>query len=198
MEKYHEPSDAITKLFRALDIVFFMQNHDSYITIEDLSLAFKSIHLRPPLKEIKAILGQAGTLKLNFQQFQTLRLSKKRCELNVVADFKKFEDKQYKGYITQKSIEDALFTEGHSRSDITYITNTLMKIDRNHDGFITYKELYNFLMGTIPEDWIRWLVENADCGVSQDLLISMMQDNGFNGKAVEEFLNTYLDIKAKQ
>jgi Ca2+-binding EF-hand superfamily protein len=120
--------------------------------------------LRPPLKEIKAILGQAGTLKLNFQQvilmqFQTLRLSKKRCELNVVADFKKFEDKQYKGYITQKSIEDALFIEGHSRSDITYITNTLMKIDRNHDGFITYKELYNFLMGTIPEEWIRWLVE---------------------------------------
>ena len=34
-----------------------------------------------------------------------------------------------------------------------------MKIDRNHDGFITYKDLYNFFMGTIPEEWIRWLVE---------------------------------------
>jgi hypothetical protein len=39
---------------------------------------------------------------------------------------------------------------------------------------------------------------SADRGVSQELLISMMQDNGFNGKAVEEFLSTYIDIKAKQ
>ena len=39
---------------------------------------------------------------------------------------------------------------------------------------------------------------SADRGVSQDMLISIMQENGFNGKAVEEFLNTYLDNKAKQ
>ena len=77
----------------------------------------------------------------------------------MVADFKKFEDKQAKGYITQRSIEDALFIEGFQRTDISLITNALMKIDRNHDGFITYKDLYNFLMGTIPEEWIRWLVE---------------------------------------
>jgi Ca2+-binding EF-hand superfamily protein len=127
-------------------------------------LIFRSIQLRPPLKEIKAILGQAGTLKLNYQQvktkqFQTLRLSKKRCELNVIANFKKFEDRIHKGYITQRSIEDALFSEGQSRTDISYIAATLMKIDRNRDGFITYKELYNFLMGAIPEEWIKWLVE---------------------------------------
>jgi hypothetical protein len=68
MEKYHEPLEAISKLFGVLDCVFPTQNHDGFITIEDLSLAFKSIHLHPPLKEIKAILGQAGTLKLNYQQ----------------------------------------------------------------------------------------------------------------------------------
>ena len=164
MEKYHETLEAIAKLFRSLDCVLVTQNRDGFITIDDLALIFKSIQLRPPLKEIKAILGQAGTLKLNYQQvfsnqFQTLRLSKKRCELNVIASFKKFEDKQHKGYITQRSIEDALFVEGHSRSDISHITSTIMKIDRNHDGFITYKELYDFLMGSIPEEWIKWLVE---------------------------------------
>ena len=157
MEKYHETLEAIAKLFRILDCVFYIQNHDGHITIDDLVLTFKSIQLRPPLKEIKAILGQAGTLKLNYQQviskqFQTLRLSKKRCELNAIADFKKFEDKQHKGYITKRSIEDALFVEGYSRSDISQIESTIMKIDRNHDGFITYKDLYNFFMGTIPEE----------------------------------------------
>ena len=68
MEKYHEPLEAIAKLFRLLDCVIFKQDHDGYITIEDVALTFKSIHLRPPLKEVKAILGQAGTLKLNYQQ----------------------------------------------------------------------------------------------------------------------------------
>lgn len=77
----------------------------------------------------------------------------------MVGDFKKFEDKQNKGYITQRSIEEALFSEGHSRSDISQISSTIMKVDRNHDGYITYKELYNFLMGTIPEEWVKWLVE---------------------------------------
>jgi Ca2+-binding EF-hand superfamily protein len=126
-------------------------------------LTFRSIHLHPPLKEIKAILGQAGTLKLNFQQvrfikFQAMRASKKRCELNVIADFKKFEDKQHKGYVTQRSIEEALFIEGHSRIDVSQYTLTLMKIDKNRDGFITYKQLYDFLMGILPEDWIKWLI----------------------------------------
>jgi Ca2+-binding EF-hand superfamily protein len=79
--------------------------------------------------------------------------------LNVIANFKKFEDKQHKGYITQRSIEDVLFVEGHSSRDLSFISNILMKIDRNHDGFITYKELYNFMMGSIPEDWVKWLVE---------------------------------------
>ena len=157
MEKYHEPLEAVSKLFRILDCVNFTQNHDGYITIEDLSLTFKSIHLHPPLKEIKAILGQTGTLKLNFQQvtinqFQTLRFSKKRCEFNVIANFKKFEDKQHKGYITQRSIEECLYLENQSRADIAYITDTLMKMDKNHDGFITYKEIFNFLMGNIPEE----------------------------------------------
>ena len=96
-----------------------------------------------------------------------------------------------------------MYLENQSRADIAYITDTLMKMDKNHDGFITYKEIFNFLMGNIPEEWIKWLVEkydlvSADRGVSQELLISMMQDNGFNGKAVEEFLSTYIDIKAKQ
>jgi Ca2+-binding EF-hand superfamily protein len=115
------------------------------------------------LKEIKAILGQAGTLKLNYQQvtknqFQTLRASKKRCELNVIAEFKKFEDKVHKGYITQRSIEDALFCEGIARAEIASIVATLMNIDKNRDGFITYKQLFDFLMGILPEEWIKWLI----------------------------------------
>lgn len=76
----------------------------------------------------------------------------------MIADFKKFEDKQHKGYITQRSIEDALFIEGHGRSDVNQFTTTLMKIDKNRDGFITYKQLYDFLMGILPEDWIKWLI----------------------------------------
>lgn len=79
--------------------------------------------------------------------------------MNVIADFKKFEDKQFKGYITKKSIEDVLFSEAVPRQDVDYISNTVMKIDRNHDGFITYRELYNFLMGIIPEGWVKWLIE---------------------------------------
>lgn len=87
-----------------------------------------------------------------------MRTSKKRCELNVIANFKKFEDKQHKGYITQRSIEESLFIEGHNRSDVSQYTQTLMKIDKNRDGFITYKQLYDFLMGILPEDWIKWLI----------------------------------------
>ena len=71
MEKYQESQLSIEKLFRLLDYVILTQDHDGYITIDDLSLIFKSIHLRPPLKEIKAILGQAGTLRLNYQQVRS-------------------------------------------------------------------------------------------------------------------------------
>lgn len=76
----------------------------------------------------------------------------------MIADFKKFEDKVHKGYITQRSIEDALFVEGLGRSDIALISVTLMNIDKNRDGFITYKQLYDFLMGILPEEWIKWLI----------------------------------------
>ena len=51
---------------------------------------------------------------ISFEQFRAMRVLKRACELNVIAEFKKFDlHKILKGTITEECVIKVLKAEGH-------------------------------------------------------------------------------------
>ena len=80
------------------------------------------------------------------------------CELNVLAQFKKFDvDRSHRGFITAAGIETVLKDEGLDEDIIRDYIKEFMTLDTNGDGKIPFNDLYESMMTRIPEEWIEWL-----------------------------------------
>ena len=87
-----------------------------------------------------------------------MRRSEVNCELNVLAQFKKFDVvRLHRGYITAEGIEIVLKEEGLDDDIIRDYIKEFMTLDTNGDGKISFSELYESMMTPIPEEWIEWL-----------------------------------------
>jgi Ca2+-binding EF-hand superfamily protein len=114
MDKYAEPPAVSQELFNKLDVVFLTQTKDGVLTIEDIVTAYKSISLFPPLSEVKKMFHELGTNFLTYEQFRSMRSSIHRCELNALAEFKKYESrKSAKGMVTIDSVKRVRFIQEH-------------------------------------------------------------------------------------
>ena len=101
----------------------------------------------------------AGSISVSFKAFRELRVSRLSCELNALADFKKYQDRRLPAFVSRESVYCALVSDGVSAEDAEGFTQKLFLFDHNLDGVLSYKELYDFIMKRIPEEWLEWLTE---------------------------------------
>lgn len=128
------------------------------ITSSDLRIIFKSMRLSPGPRVLAQILKDASPGPMTYAQFRQMRLERRKCELNVLAEFKKFDiDHEKKGLLTKKSLRKVLTFEGFDEDVKETIVNDYMALDRNKDGYISYKDLYDYVMGELNAVWQDWL-----------------------------------------
>jgi Ca2+-binding EF-hand superfamily protein len=155
--QYVEPESASLLLFNILDIVRTSQTHDGLITAKDLSTAYSSMSLRPGPAMLKRILSVVKG-PCTFERFREMRVSKLKCELNALAELKKFDvHPTYRGIVTAECVDKVLREEGASQ--VEALVQEFMLCDRNLDGYVSYKDIYDWVLSLLPPDWDKWLVE---------------------------------------
>lgn len=87
-----------------------------------------------------------------------MRRSETVCELNVLAQFKKYDvSKLHRGFITPDGIETVLKEEGVSPEAIRDYIEEFMSLDSNGDGKVSFLDLYESMMARIPDEWLEWI-----------------------------------------
>ena len=80
------------------------------------------------------------------------------CELNVLAQFKKYDvSRLHRGFITPDGIETVLKEEGVPAEAIQHYIEEFMSLDSNGDGKVSYLDLYESMMTRIPDEWLEWI-----------------------------------------
>jgi len=155
---YPEPEPISNYVFAHLDVVRPTQTHDGLISSGDLRIIFQSMRLVPGPRIIANILREAGGDRMDYVSFRAMRLERRKCELNVLAEFKKFDiDNKKKGLLTKKSLRKVLTFEGFSPIEVEEIAQSYMFLDHNKDGYVTYKDLFDYIMGDLKAEWREWL-----------------------------------------
>lgn len=155
--EYVEPESVSLMLFNILDVVRSPQTHDGAISVKDLSITYSSINLRPGPSLLKGILN-AVQCPCSFERFREMRVSKLRCELNALVDLKKFDvHPSYRGVVTAECVEKVLKEE--DAFPISALVSEFMECDRNNDGLISYKDIYDWVLDILPPEWDSWLME---------------------------------------
>lgn len=155
---YQEPEPISQYVFAHLDVVVSTQTHDGVISAGDLRVAFQSMRLSPGPSIIQNILKEAGLGKVTYSKFREMRVQRRKCELNVLAEFKKFDiDSEKKGLLTKKSLRKVLTFEGFTPEEVEEIVQEYMLLDHNKDGYVTYKNLYDYVLGRLSPEWMSWI-----------------------------------------
>ena len=98
-----------------------------------------------------------------FLQFLAMRRRETVCELNVLAQFKKYDvSKLHRGFITPDGIETVLREEGVPADAIQHYIDEFMSLDSNGDGKVSYLDLYESMMTRIPDEWLEWIDTKSD------------------------------------
>eukprot|EP00161_Ancyromonas_sigmoides_P026524 TRINITY_DN923_c1_g1_i5.p1 TRINITY_DN923_c1_g1~~TRINITY_DN923_c1_g1_i5.p1 ORF type:complete len:161 (-),score=16.62 TRINITY_DN923_c1_g1_i5:543-1025(-) len=151
-----ESSTATKRLFSLLDI-----DRDGKITMADLRTITKSLQLFPPPKKLKQILNEVdktGRAAVGIEAFREMRRSQQACELNVIAEFKKFDvDWLHRGFVTPAALERVLEDEGFGDDAISKFVADFMSCDSNGDGMVSYRDLHERMLGRVPGEWLEWL-----------------------------------------
>ena len=113
----------------------------------------------------------------------------------MLAEFCKFNvDWLHRGYITEEAIRTVLESEGYTGKEVDACVEDLMACDTNQDGKISYRDLYERMMGRVPEEWLEWVHTNVQRGVSEETILQILEDNGFRrGLAVSLLTKTKRD-----
>ena len=106
-----EPLAQSLRVFNIFDI-----NKDGKITMEELRTVFKSLNLHPKANELKAMaseISDSDDFSISFEQFRAMRVLRKPCDLNVIAEFKKFDiHKLQRGLVTKDCVRKVFKAEG--------------------------------------------------------------------------------------
>lgn len=64
-------------------------------------------------------ISDCENFSISFEQFRAMRVLKKPCELNVIAEFKKFDiHKLMRGVITKDCVKKVFKAEGFANADL--------------------------------------------------------------------------------
>eukprot|EP00770_Monocercomonoides_exilis_P007050 MONOS_7013.1-p1 / transcript=MONOS_7013.1 / gene=MONOS_7013 / organism=Monocercomonoides_exilis_PA203 / gene_product=Calmodulin-like protein 3 / transcript_product=Calmodulin-like protein 3 / location=Mono_scaffold00231:21485-22240(+) / protein_length=181 / sequence_SO=supercontig / SO=protein_coding / is_pseudo=false len=152
----------------------------------------KSVGLYPTNQKIKDIIRRVDTDHdgvINFKEFVAMRRSEEICELNVLAQFKKYDvSKIHRGFITPDGIETVLKEEGVADEAIRDYIDEFMALDSNGDGKVSFLDLYESMMTRIPDEWLEWIDKNIKRGVPDDTLLKVLVENGFNSDTAAKLI----------
>mmetsp|Transcript_18378 Transcript_18378/g.33039 ORF Transcript_18378/g.33039 Transcript_18378/m.33039 type:complete len:155 (-) Transcript_18378:69-533(-) len=150
--EYVEPEAVSLMLFNILDVT-----HDGVISVKDLSITYSAMNLRPGPSVLKGILSVVQN-PCTFERFRHMRVSKLKCELNALVELKKFDvHPSFRGVVTAECVEKVLKEEG--ADPVGPLVNEFMESDRNQDGFVSYKDIYDWILCILPREWEAWLIE---------------------------------------
>ena len=98
-----------------------------------------------------------------------MRVLNKSCELNVLAEFKKFDiSKLQRGLITRDSVRKVfkaelievnhplVAQEGFSE-ELDRRVSEIMRFDSDQDGVVTFKDFYDHMLRKVPQEWLQWI-----------------------------------------
>ncbi|KAL0235840.1 hypothetical protein GEMRC1_002422 [Eukaryota sp. GEM-RC1] len=183
-------SDTMSKMvFDRLDV-----DNDGVIRLTDLKTAYQSLGLYPTNTELKRILKEACLDspvkdKLTFSSFRKLRLNHGNSDLNILAEFKKFDvDDLHRGFITPFSIQITLSKDGWKEEDVLQAISFLMSLDTNNDQKVSFQDLHDFLTNKLPDAWLGWIYENITREVEIEEIISVLVEHGFNYDVAMELI----------
>lgn len=95
---------------------------------------------------------------ISFEQFRAMRVLKKACELNVLAEFKKFDiHKMQRGIISKECIKKVLKAEHQNEEALEIKITEIMAYDSDGDGLITFRDFYDNMLRRIPQEWLTWI-----------------------------------------
>jgi propanediol dehydratase large subunit len=63
-----------------------------------------------------------------------------------------------------------------------------MSSDTNGDGKVSYRDLFERMMSRIPQEWLAWIYENVNRGVSDKTIVKILLDNGFKQEIAQQLL----------
>lgn len=174
-----ESESAIRKIFSKFDV-----KNDGVIDFDEVKIIMKSVQLYPSNQKIRDIIAKVDLDKdgvINFKEFLAMRRSEVMCELNVLAQFKKYDvSRLYRGFITPDGIRDVLENEGISDDAINEYIQEFMALDTNGDGKVSFLDLYESMMTRVPDEWLEWIDTNIQRGVNDETLLRILTENGFN------------------
>ncbi|KAA6402390.1 MAG: hypothetical protein EZS28_002091 [Streblomastix strix] len=183
-----ESEEAIARIFKKFDV-----KNDGVIDFDEIKTVMKSVQLYPSNQKIKEIIKRVDLDRdgvINFKEFVAMRRSEEVCELNVLAQFKKFDvSKLHRGVITRDGIYTVLKEEGVSDEAIKEYTDEFMALDSNGDGFVSFLDLYESMMTRIPDEWLEWINTNVLRGVPDDTLMKILVENGFNQETAARLID---------
>jgi Ca2+-binding EF-hand superfamily protein len=104
-------------------------------------------------------ISDSDDFTISFEQFRAMRVLNKPCELNVLAEFKKYDiHKLQRGIVTKDCVRKVLRAE---LIELKYDAATfnqeldrrmahIMAYDSDGDGIITFKDFYDNILRRVP------------------------------------------------
>jgi Ca2+-binding EF-hand superfamily protein len=162
------------------------------VSADEVQTVMKSLTMYPTMRKIKDIIAEVDTNGdgvIEFEEFVEMRRMHPNTELNVLAQFKKFDvSKLFRGYITEESVRSVLTEEGYEGEELEKYGINMMATDTDGDGKVTYKDLFERMMGRVPDEWLQWLYENVNRGVDDRTILKILLENGFSEEVGRELL----------
>lgn len=186
----HIPPESLTaakRIFDKIDIT-----HDGVVSVDDLQIVMKSLQLFPSRKKLKEMVAEVDLNDdgvIDFEEFVEMRRSKPNAELNVLAQFKKYDvSPLFRGFITEDSVRKVLSADGLSGASLEEFVADFMSSDTNGDGKVSFRDLFERMMGRVPDEWLQWIFENVQRGVSDRVILQILGENGFSDDVARHLL----------
>eukprot|EP00347_Sterkiella_histriomuscorum_P019283 403342237 len=185
-----EPIAQSLRIFNIFDI-----DKNTKIDFNELKVICKSLNLHPNTKELKSMIvevSDSSDFTVSFEQFRAMRVLKKACELNVLAEFKKFDiHKIQRGIVTKDCIRKVLKAEPQYQEDNESLEKRIQEImsyDSDRDGLLTFKDFYDNMLRRVPQEWLNWIYENLMKGVREEFIRMSLEVNGVDSALAQSLL----------
>ncbi|KAJ4462216.1 hypothetical protein PAPYR_1404 [Paratrimastix pyriformis] len=178
---------SIQRIFDKFDV-----NHNGVIEFDEVKTLLRSVQLFPATEKIREMIRRVDTKGdgiIDFEEFVNMRRKEEPCELNVLAQFKKFDVSDiYRGFITEESIRKVLEADRVEPIAIDDYVKEFMALDTNGDGKVSFLDLFESMMSRVPDEWLEWIWTNVQRGVADDTITAILRENGFQPRLAERLL----------
>lgn len=89
-----------------------------------------------------------------------MRVLRKACELNVLAEFKKFDiHKLQRGIVNRECIKKVLKADNIEGEALETRIAEMMQFDSDGDGLLTFRDFYDNMLRRVPQEWLNWIYQ---------------------------------------